>query len=60
MLNNGIGKGLRTHRTLDGTGLGTTYVAGNLLTLVERGGHGGADTIGRIVLAQMIEHHSRR
>ena len=43
---NGIGEGLRTHRTLDGTGLGTTYVAGNLLTLVDV-----ADTAARIRLA---------
>ena len=33
---NGIGKGLRAHSTLNGAGLGTTNVAGNLLTLVER------------------------
>ena len=52
MRDNGIGKGLRAHGALDGAGLGTTHVAGNLLTLVERGGHGGADTIGRIVLAR--------
>ena len=57
---NGIGKGLRAHSALNGAGLSTTHVTGNLLTLVERGGHGGADTIGCIVLAQMIEHHSRR
>ena len=49
---NGIGKGLRAHRALDGTGLGTTRVTGNLLALVERGRYGGTNAIGSIVLAR--------
>lgn len=49
---NGIGKGLRAHSTLNGAGLGTTNVAGNLLTLVERGRNGGANAIGRVALAR--------
>ena len=59
MRDNGIGKGLRAHSALNGAGLGTTHVTGNLLTLVERGRNGGANAIGRVVLAQVIEHHSR-
>ena len=38
---NGVGKGLRAHSALNGAGLGTTHVAGNLLAFVERGGYGG-------------------
>ena len=49
---NGIGKGLRAHSALNGAGLGTTHVTGNLLALVERGRYGSTDTIGRIVLAR--------
>ena len=60
MRDNGIGKGLRAHSALNGAGLGTTNVAGNLLTLVERGRNGGANAIGRVVLAQVIEHHRSR
>ena len=52
MRDNGIGKGLRAHSALNGAGLGTTNVAGNLLTLVERGRNGGANAIGRVVLAR--------
>ena len=48
---NGIGKGLRAHSALNGAGLGTTNVAGNLLALVKRGRYGGANAIGRVVLA---------
>ena len=57
---NGIGKGLRAHGALDGTGLGTAHVTGNLLALVERGRYGGANAIGSVVLAQVIEHHRSR
>ena len=57
---NGIGKGLRAHSALNGAGLGTTHVAGNLLALVERGRYGGTNAIGSIVLAQVIEHHRSR
>lgn len=49
---NGIGKGLRAHGALDGAGLGTTHVTGNLLALVERGRDGGANAIGSVVLAR--------
>lgn len=49
---NGIGKGLRAHGPLDGAGLGTTHVTGNLLALVERGRYGGTNAIGSIVLAR--------
>lgn len=48
---NGIGKCLRTHSALNGAGLGTTHVTGNLLALVERGRDGGTNAIGRVVLA---------
>ena len=57
---NGIGKCLRAHSALNGAGLGTTHVTGNLLALVERGRYGGTDTIGSVVLAQVIEHHRSR
>ena len=48
MRDNGIGKGLRAHGALNGAGLSTTHVTGNLLALVERGVYGGTNAIGSI------------
>ena len=49
---NGIGKGLRAHGPLDGAGLSTAHVTGNLLALAKRGGDGGANAVGGVVLAR--------
>ena len=52
---NGIGKGLRAHSALNGAGLGTTHVAGNLLALVERRiGRSEADA-GRLMLDEVLQ-----
>ena len=51
----GIGKGLRAHSALDGAGLGTTHVTGNLLALVERRiGRSEADA-GRLMLDEVLQ-----